>query len=65
MVVAATVMKQFGTDRAAIRDGLAKVRDVPSVLFGSVTFDPVTRRVAAPSSVDLVVRNGRFVVWTW
>jgi branched-chain amino acid transport system substrate-binding protein len=64
MVVAATVMKQFGADRQAIHDGLAKVRDVPSVLFGTVTFDAATRRVSAPSSVDLVVRDGKFVVWT-
>jgi len=64
MIVTATVMKQFGVDRQAIHDGLAKVRDVPSVLFGTVTFDPVTRRVSAPSSVDLVVKDGRFVVWT-
>ncbi len=63
MVVAATVMKQFGADRQAIHDGLGKVHDVPSVLFGSVTFDPATRRVSAPSSVDLVVRDGRFTVW--
>jgi branched-chain amino acid transport system substrate-binding protein len=63
MVVAATVMRQFGADRQAIHDGLGKVRDVPSVLFGSVTFDPATRRVSAPSSVDLVVKDGRFTVW--
>ena len=63
MVVATTVMRQFGTDRQAIRDGLARVRDVPSVLFGTVTFDPATRRVSHPSSVDLVVKGGQFVVW--
>ncbi len=64
MILAGTVMREFGTDRQAIHDGLAKMRDVPSVLFGTVTFDPATRRVSAPSSVDLVVRAGRFVVWT-
>jgi branched-chain amino acid transport system substrate-binding protein len=63
MVVATTVMRQFGADRQSIRDGLAKVRDVPSVLFGTVTFDPVTRRVSHPSSVDLVVKDGHFAVW--
>ena len=63
MVVAATVMRQFGAERQAIHDGLAKVRDIPSVLFGSVTFDAATRRVSAPSSVDLVVKDGKFAVW--
>ncbi len=64
MILAATVMRQFGAGRQAIHDGLAKVKDAPSVLFGTVTFDPVTRRVSAPSSVDLVVKDGKFVVWT-
>jgi branched-chain amino acid transport system substrate-binding protein len=63
MVVATSVMRQFGTDRKAIHDGLAKIHDIPSVLFGSVTFDPATRRVSHPSSVDLVVKDGQFVVW--
>ena len=43
--------------------GSPKVHDVPSVLFGTVTFDPATRRVSHPSSVDLVVKGGRFEVW--
>ena len=63
MVVATTVMQQFGTSRQAIHDGLAKVHDVPSVLFGRVSFDPATRRVSHPSSVDLVVKDGQFTVW--
>ena len=63
MVVAIAVMQQFGTDRQAIRDGLGKVRDVPSVLFGALTFDPATRRVSHPTSIDLVVKDGRFVLW--
>ena len=63
MVVATTVMRQSGIDRAAIHDGLAKLHDAPSVLFGSVTFDPATRRVSHPSSVDLVVKDGVFTVW--
>ena len=63
MVVATTVMRQFGTDRQAIHDGLGKVHDVPSVLFGTLTFDPATRRVSHPSSIDLVVKDGRFELW--
>jgi branched-chain amino acid transport system substrate-binding protein len=63
MGVAIAVMKQFGADRQAIHEGLGKIRDVPSVLFGALTFDPATRRVSHPSSVDLVVKDGQFVVW--
>ena len=63
MMLLATVMRQFGTGRTAIRDGLAKVKDVPSVLFGSITFDPETRRVRHPANIDLVVRDGAFALW--
>jgi branched-chain amino acid transport system substrate-binding protein len=63
MILAATVMRQFGPSRQAIHDGLAQVKDVPSVLFGKVRFDVATRRVKAPASVDLVVKGGKFVVW--
>ncbi len=34
-----------------------------SVLFGSVQFDPETRRVRHPASIDLVVRGGAFALW--
>ena len=50
MVVAVTVMRRYGAARQAVRDGLAQVQDVPSVLFGSVRFDPATRRVKNPST---------------
>ena len=50
-------------DRVAVRDTLAQVKDVPSVIYGKATFDPQTRRVLGAKSADLVVRNGRFVLW--
>ena len=63
MMLLAAVMRQFGAGRTEIRDGLGQVKDVPSVLFGSVQFDPETRRVRHPASIDLVVRNGAFALW--
>ncbi len=63
MVVPTTVICQFGAERQAMHDGLARVRDIPGVLFGTVTFDAATRRVSHPSSVDLVVKDGKFAVW--
>lgn len=50
-------------DRTTIRDTLAKVKDVPSVVYGKATFSPETRRVLGAQSVQLVVRNGRFTLW--
>lgn len=63
MTLLASVMRQFGTSRTDIRDGLARVKDVPSVLFGNLQFDPETRRVRHPASIDLVVRDGAFALW--
>jgi branched-chain amino acid transport system substrate-binding protein len=63
IVLFANVFDQFGTDRTAIRDGLAKVKDIPSVIFGKATFDPETRRVAGARAVYLEVRDGKFAPW--
>ena len=59
----AEVMRQFGTGRADIRAGLEKIRDVPSVIFGRVAFDPATRRVAGANTANLQVQGGKFVSW--
>ncbi len=63
VVLLAEVMRQYGTDRKAIRDGLAKIKDVPSVIYGTVRFDPETRRVANPFVTRVVVRDGKFAAW--
>ena len=63
MIVAATLMRQYGATREGVHDGLSKVKDIPSVVFGSITFDPVTRRVKNPSQIELVVKAGAFTPW--
>jgi len=63
MILLANVMRQFGTDRKAIKEGLGQIKDVPSVVFGSVKFDPETRRVADPFVSRLVVKGGKFTAW--
>jgi branched-chain amino acid transport system substrate-binding protein len=60
MILMAQVMREFGTDRKAIHDGLAKVKDVPSVIFGKAKFDTATRRVDGAMNVELVVKDGKF-----
>ena len=57
MNMAAAVVKRGGADRKAIHDGLAKVKDVPSVIFGKATFDAETRRVEGAMNVELVVQG--------
>jgi branched-chain amino acid transport system substrate-binding protein len=63
MILMAQVMRESGIDRKSIHDGLAKVKDVPSVIFGKATFDPATRRVSGAMNVELVVKDGHFTVW--
>lgn len=63
IVLLAAVIDKYGTDRTAIRDGLANIKDVPSVIFGKATFDPQTRRVAGARAEYLVVKDGKFALW--
>ena len=63
MILLAAAMRRSGATRQGVQDGLLAVRDVPSVLFGTVTFDPDTRRVRHPASIDLVVHHGAFALW--
>jgi branched-chain amino acid transport system substrate-binding protein len=63
MNVAAAVLRIGGTDRRAIRDAFAKVKDVSSVIFGRASFDVDTRRVKGAMNAELVVRKGQFTIW--
>ena len=57
------LVSQYGTDRKAIRDGLGKITDMPSVIFGPVKFDTEARRIYGIRSVKLVVKDGAFTQW--
>ena len=59
-ILLAEVMRQFGTDRKAIKEGLGRIKDVPSVVYGKVAFDPATRRVADPFVSRIVVKDGKW-----
>ena len=63
IILLADVIDKYGIDRTAIRDGLAKIKDVPSVIYGKATFDPETRRVAGARAVYLLVKDGQFTLW--
>ena len=63
MNVAAAVVRIGGTDRRAIREAFAKVRDVSTVVFGPATFDVASRRVKGAMNAELVVRKGQFTLW--
>ena len=63
MIVSAEVMRRYGVTRQAVHDGLKQIKDVPSLIFGKVQFDPQTRRVAGARSVYLVVKDNQFTQW--
>jgi len=50
-------------ERKTIRDTLARIKDVPSVIYGKATFDTQTRRVQGARNAELIVRGGRFQLW--
>lgn len=63
MHLLASALRIGGTDRKAVRDALLQLKDVPSVVYGTISFDPVTRRVANPKDVRLMVNGGKFAMW--
>ena len=58
--VTAAVLKQSGPSREAVAAGFKTIKAVPSVLFGTITFDPVTRRPAGAPYKHLQVKSGHF-----
>lgn len=63
MQLVAAVLRLGGTDRMAVRDAFYKVKDVPSIIYGKVTFNPASRRVDEFLGARLVVRGGKLVAW--
>jgi branched-chain amino acid transport system substrate-binding protein len=59
----AALCDQYGTTRDAMQDGLMKIKDVPSVVYGKVAFNTETRRVQGANYRLLQVKGGKFVVW--
>lgn len=59
--IIAEAIRLGGPTRAGVLQGLGELKDVPSVLYGTVTFDPETRRVLNPEFMGLVVEGGEFV----
>ena len=62
MKLAAAIIEGSGPDRKAIKEGFAKAKDVPSVIYDSITFN-AERRVGKPALVRAMVKDGKFTVW--
>jgi branched-chain amino acid transport system substrate-binding protein len=60
--IVAAAIEKGGPDRKGVRDALGQLKDVPSVIYGTVTFN-AERRVSNPSQTKIIIKNGQFVVW--
>lgn len=63
MKLMAAAIEAGGPDRKGIHDALATLKAVPSVLYGSVSFNPVTRKVDNFLGSRLVIQGGSLVPW--
>ena len=63
IVLWAKLVEGWGPTREGMQAGLMEIKDVPSVIYGTVTFDKQTRRVQGASYKRLVVHEGKFTVW--
>jgi branched-chain amino acid transport system substrate-binding protein len=59
--VAVAAAKIGGTTRAGLLKGFKAVKKVPSVVYGSISFDPATRRPASPALTPTVLKAGIWV----
>lgn len=59
--VAVEAAKLGGATREGVLKGFQQVKDVPSVVYGKITFDATTRRVASPQLTPTILTGGKWV----
>jgi branched-chain amino acid transport system substrate-binding protein len=62
VMILAHVIEKVGTDRKAIRDGLAGLKDYPSLVYGTLSFNE-QRRATIKEFNRLTVKGGTFTIW--
>ena len=62
VMILSNVIEKVGTDRKAIRDGLAGLKDYPSLVYGTLSFNS-ERRAEIKEFNRLEVKGGQFVLW--
>lgn len=59
--VAVAAAKKGGTSRQGILEGFRKITNVPSVVYGKITFNPTTRRVQSPELTPVILKDDQWV----
>jgi branched-chain amino acid transport system substrate-binding protein len=63
MILFTRLVAGYGATRDAMQTGLLQIKDLPSVIYGTVSFDPLTRRVPNARYKHLIVKDGKFALW--
>ena len=63
MILIAEAIRIGGPTREGVHTALPKLKDVPSVKYGKLTFDLESRRVLNPRFSPLIVKDNQFVKW--
>ncbi len=61
--VAVAAAEKGGTTRAGILKGFKEVKDVPSVVYGKITFDQTTRRIQSPKLTPTILKGGKWIAY--
>jgi branched-chain amino acid transport system substrate-binding protein len=61
--VAVAAAKLGGTTRAGILAGFKELKDVPSVVYDTITLDQTTRRVQSPKLTPTILAGGKWVAY--
>ncbi|WBM78827.1 ABC transporter substrate-binding protein [Cryobacterium breve] len=62
--VAVAAAKIGGTTREGLLEGFKKIKDVPSIVYGTITFDTATRRIASPKLTPTILKEGKWIAYT-
>ena len=61
--VAVAAARSGGTTRDGILKGFQQIKAVPSVVYGKITFDPTSRRVASPQLTPTILTGGKWAIY--
>jgi branched-chain amino acid transport system substrate-binding protein len=61
--VAVAAARIGGTSRAGILKGFQELKNVPSVVYGKITFDKSTRLPAAPQLTPTILKNEAWIIY--
>ena len=61
--VAVAAAKLGGTTRDGVLKGFQQLKDVPSVVYGTITLDQTTRRVQSPQLTPTILKGGAWAAY--